>query len=86
MDKVSGQQMKKTLLSTRTKLANLENKIEKKFDLILDNYREYISDSHKQLLMVKSISDMNVDRKLAIIIQAEANYVEATGNQLDIFN
>lgn len=85
MTKISGQQLKKDLESTRTKLTNLESKVNKKFELILDHYRDYLSDSHRQLLRVKSMSDISLDRKLGIIIQTESNYVEANGNQLNLF-
>ena len=84
--KISGQQLKKDLEATKTKLVNLESKIERKFDLILDNYREYLSENHKQLLVVKSIEDFTIERKLAIIIQTEANYIKVNGNQVEMFN
>ena len=86
MKKQYGSDLKKDLQSAKIKLNSLEIKINKRFNLILDDYRDYLSDSHRQILIVKSIEDFNVERKLAIIIQTEANYVEATGNQLDIFN
>ncbi len=85
MTKITGQQLKKDLQATKTKLNNLENKIDKKFDLILDQYRYYLSDSHKQLLIVKSMEDFNIERKLSIIIQTEANYILSTGKQIEIF-
>lgn len=86
ISKISGQQLKKDLEATKTKLVNLESKIERKFDLILDNYRKYLSENHKQLLVVKSIEDFTIERKLSIIIQTEANYIKVNGNQVEMFN
>jgi len=86
MSKITGQQLKKDLKATETKLDNLEHKIEKRFDLVLSDYRTYISEDHKTLLLHMSISDISMDMKLAIVIQAEANYIKATGNQVEMFN
>ena len=85
MTKITGQKLKDDFNWTTTKLANLENKINKKFELIVEDYWQYISEDHVLMLNTLSISDMNNDRMLDVIIQTEANYVEATGNQLDIF-
>jgi len=87
MDKISGQQLKKELELTETKLANLTNKIDRKFELIVNDFRLYLSDDHRDFLIkYVSINTLPTYNKLEIIIQTEANYVEATGNQLNMFN
>ena len=85
MTKITGQKLKDDFNGTATKLANLENKINKKFELIVEEYRNHMSKHHIDYLIYTSIQEMDIEQKLGIIIQTEANYVEATGNQLDIF-
>lgn len=84
--KISGQQLKKDLQATKTKLDNLESKVEKKFDLIISNYQQYLTDEDKMTLVKLSISDLSLEFKLGIIIRTEANYVKVNGNQVEIFS
>ncbi len=85
MSKITGQQLKKDLQATKTKLDNLENKINKKFDLILDHYRNYLTDEDTNYLLKIAVSDMSINFKLGIIIRTEDAYVKGTGNQFEIF-
>lgn len=84
--KISGQEMKKQLTATKTKLDNLEHKIEKKFNLILDDFRQYLLEEDKMTLVKMSSSDLSLEYKLGVIIRTEANYVKINGNQVEIFN
>ena len=86
MEKFTGQKLKKDLEATNTKLDNLEHKIEKKFNLILDDYREYLTDEDTNYLLKIAVSDMSINFKLGIIIRTEDAYVKATGNQKEMFN
>ena len=85
MEKVDGQDLKNQRERCHTRLNNLESKIIKRFDLIVTKYSQYLSDEHKAYLSNVSLSDVDLDRKLEIIIQAEANYVETTSNQVELF-
>jgi len=86
MSKITGQKLSKDLKATKIKLDNLEAKIEKKFQLILDNYREYLTDEDTNYLHKIAVSDMSINFKLGIIIRTEDAYVKATGNQAEMFN
>lgn len=84
MDKITGQELKKSLEMTLLKEKSLMVKIDKKFELIITDYPQYLSDDHKRYLEFTSLYTLPVERKLEVIIQTEANYVKETGNQLDI--
>jgi hypothetical protein len=84
--KISGQELKKDLEVTLLKEKNLTNKIDKKFELIITNYQQYLSEDHKRYLTFTSLYTLEVSRKLEVIIQTEANYVKANGEQKEMFN
>ena len=84
MDKITGQELKKSLEMTLLKEKSLMTKIDKKFELVITDYPQYLSDDHKRYLEFTSLYTLQVERKLEVIIQTEANYVKETGNQLDI--
>jgi hypothetical protein len=84
--KISGQELKKDLEVTLLKEKNLTNKIDKKFELIITNYQEYLSEDHKRYLTFTSLYTLEVGRKLEVIIQTEANYVKVNGKQKEMFN
>lgn len=86
MEKKTGQQMKKDLESYILKQKNLINKIDKKFDLILTDFAQYLTEDHKAYLQHVSIYDLPVERKLEVIMDTEANYVKVNGNQVEMFN
>ncbi len=78
--------MKKELEATLLKEKNLTSKIDKKFELIITNYQQYLSEDHKRYLEFTSLYTLEVSRKLEVIIQTEANYVKANGDQAEMFN
>ena len=84
--KISGQQMKKDLETTLLKEKNLMNKIDKKFELIITSYQQYLSEDHKRYLTFTSLYTLEVGRKLEVIIQTEANYIKINGDQVEMFN
>jgi hypothetical protein len=84
--KISGQELKKDLEVTLLKEKNLTNKIDKKFELIITNYQQYLSEDHKRYLSFTSLYTLEVGRKLEVIIQTEANYVKVNGKQKEMFN
>jgi hypothetical protein len=84
--KISGQELKKDLEVTLLKEKNLMNKIDKKFELIITNYQQYLSEDHKRYLTFTSLYTLEVSRKLEVIIQTEANYVKVNGDQVEMFN
>ena len=78
--------MKKDLEATLLKEKNLTNKIDKKFELIITDYQQYLSEDHKRYLTFTSLYTLEVGRKLEVIIQTEANYIKANGDQVEMFN
>ena len=86
MTKITGQELKKDLQDTELKLSNLKNKINKKFDLILNEYRRYIPVTYKTFLESTSIYDLEINTKLDVIIATEAEYVKRTSNQCSLFD
>lgn len=78
--------MKKELEATLLKEKNLTSKIDKKFELIITSYQQYLSEDHKRYLEFTSLYTLPVERKLEVIIQTEANYVKANGDQVEMFN
>lgn len=86
ISKISGQQLKKDLETTLLKEKNLTNKIDKKFELIITDYQQYLSEDHKRYLTFTSLYTLEVSRKLEVIIQTEANYIKVNGNQVEMFN
>jgi len=86
MEKITGHELLKDLDATERKLSNLKNKIDKKFDLILNQYQQYIPDDTKNLLSVVSLQDVDTRFKAEVIIATEAEYVKQTSNQVDLFN
>lgn len=85
MKKYTGQILRRDLDLTQIKLNNIIYKIDKKFDLVINDYSKYISDDHKSYIKNSSIYDLNISKKLDIIIQAEDNYIKLNGKQIDIF-
>ena len=85
MEKITGQELKKELENTEIKLSNLNNKINKKFQLIIEEYFKFIPASYMNYLDKNSIYDLDSKAKLDIIIQTEDNYVKQTGNQISLF-
>lgn len=85
MGKQYGSDLKKKYLRLTTDLNNTKSKIEKRFDLVVDSFSKYMSDEHMEYLRATSISDLDIDRKLEIIIQTEANYAKITSNQMEFF-
>ena len=85
MEKITGQELKKELENTEIKLSNLNNKINKKFQLIIEEYSKFIPALYLNYLDKNSIYDLDSKAKLDIIIQTEDNYVKQTGNQISLF-
>lgn len=85
MEKITGQELKKDLESTERKLSNLKNKIDKKFDLILNGFSQYIPENYKTYLQENSIYGLPSSIKLDVIITTEAEYVRQNNKQLDLF-
>lgn len=79
--KLYGQDLKKGYHKTNNLLKKLENQINKRYDLIITKFPQYIDDTHKRIMS----SNMSVDQKLEIIIKAEDNYVKANTNQIELF-
>lgn len=86
MDKITGQKLKKDILATKTKLHNLQDKANKRFHLIMNDYPQYIPEPQKTFLQENSYLDLDYSIRLDIVIATEAEYVKQTGNQLDFFN
>ena len=85
MEKITGQELKKELENAEIKLSNLNNKINKKFQLIIEEYSKFIPALYLNYLDKNSIYDLDSKAKLDIIIQTEDNYVKQTGNQISLF-
>lgn len=81
-----GQDLKKSLDNTRNKLANLHNKIMKRFDMVVNDHSKYLSEEEKNYIQRVGVSDLTIDKKLEIMINVEARYVEDTSNQGELFN
>ena len=80
-----GQDLKKILNKHRTALKIVENDINKRFDLILEEYRNYLTEEDKQFIINTSKGDIDIDQKVEIIIRTDANYVSLTSNQGNLF-
>lgn len=80
-DKAYGQDLKAAHKRAINVVNNLEHKINKRYELIVNNYSQYISQDHKRIMS----TDMTLDQKLNIIINAEDNYIKQNTNQLDLF-
>lgn len=80
-----GQDLKKTHKQATTKLINVEAKIEKRFRLILESYSKYISDIEKNYIKQVGVSDLTIEKKLDIVINAERRYTDDTSSQLEMF-
>ena len=85
MSKVYGQDLKKKLEKQQQELRNTKSKINKRFDLILDDYRKYITEGDKEFINNNSIVDLTLELKCDIIMRTEAEYVSKTSNQLNAF-
>jgi len=81
-----GQDLKSDYNVAERKLNNISNNIMKRFDLIISDYREYISEEQKRYLMICGSSDFTLQEKLKFIIEVEDRYIKENGNQLDLFN
>lgn len=86
MTKISGQELKKDLEATKIKLSNLNNKINRKFDLILNEYSSYIPVNYKTFLENSSVYDLETHTKLDVIIATEDNYVKQNSDQCSLFD
>jgi predicted ATPase with chaperone activity len=80
-----GQDLKSDYNVAERKLNNISNNIMKRFDLIISDYREYISEEQKRYLMICGSSDFTLQEKLKFIIEVEDRYIKENGNQLDLF-
>jgi len=81
-----GQDLKADLEQAEKKLRNIETNIQKRFDLIISDYRQYISEDQKKYLISFGSSDLTLQKKLDFIIEVEDRYIKENGNQLDLFN
>lgn len=80
-EKLYGQDLKNNYNKAVSLVASLENKINKRYDLIINDYPQYIPEEYKRILS----TDLSLNQKMEIIIAAEDNYVQATSNQGDLF-
>ena len=81
-----GQDLKSDLIKTETKLKNIQINIQKRFDLIISDYREYITEEQKRYLISFGSSDLTLEKKLDFIIEVEDKYIKENGNQIDLFD
>lgn len=80
-NKLYGQDLKRNYKRTLDIISNLENKINKRYELIITKFPQYIDDTHKRIMS----TDMSLDQKLEVIIKAEDNYVKANTDQIELF-
>ena len=80
-NKAYGQDLKTAHKRAINVVNNIEHKINKRYELIVNNYSQYISEDYKRIMS----TDMTLDQKLNIIINAEDNYIKQNTNQLDFF-
>ena len=85
LNKEYGLDLKKKYDKVNREILNLETKINKRFDLIIDKYVEYLSENHSKYLRLSSVHDVTIERKIEIIIQTESNYIKATSKQIELF-
>lgn len=79
-----GQNIKKKRNKIITELSNIDRKIQKKFDLIMDDYSDYVSEKNKLYYKERGYI-LSEAEMLNIIIEAEKKYVEQHSKQLDFF-
>ena len=79
-----GQNIKKKRNKIITELSNIDRKIEKRFDLIINNYSFYVSEKNKLYYKERGYI-LSIPEMLDIIIEAEKKYVEQHSKQLDFF-
>ena len=80
-----GQDLLKKYKSAKTALANAESKINKRFDLIMSDYQNYITEDDKNYLNFVSLSELDLNKKCEIIMRTEAEYVKVNSNQGELF-
>jgi hypothetical protein len=81
-DKLYGQDLKKQFIKANDHLVNLNIKIDKRFDMIVNDFPQYIDEAHKKIMS----TGLDKNQKLEIIIKAEDNYIKETSNQTNLFN
>lgn len=86
MKKRYSQDLNKKRKKLISDLASTEEAIKKRFFLILSNYDGYMSEDHRSFCINNTVHDLPLETMLEIMIQAEANYIEANNEQLDMFN
>lgn len=86
MSKQYGQDLKNNLETAKRALNNATVKINKRFDMILDEYGKYICDDDKNYMINNSVHDLSLEQKCGIIIRTEAEYVRQNSNQGELFN
>ena len=79
-----GQNLKEKRNKLITQLSNLNRKIQKRFDLIMDDYSDYVSEKSKSYYKKRGYILCEAEM-LDIIIEAEKKYVEQHSKQLDFF-
>ena len=84
--KVYGTNLKSSLEKNRREYQNLENKIEKRYNLVIDKYSKYFTNEVKNLISHLGRRDMTIDKKIDIIIRVEEEYVRMNSNQLNMFS
>lgn len=77
-----GTDLKRNYKTAQTKLKNAESAIEKRFELIVNEYIQYLTDDDKKLLLHNSIHDLSLDQKVSIIINTEDKYNQVNSKQL----
>ena len=81
-----GQDLKRKLVSTRNKLANLHSKIIKRFDMIVSDHVRLLTDEEKNYIQRVGVNDLTIDKKLEIMIAVEDRYKKEHSNQANLFN
>lgn len=80
-----GQDLKRDYERTEQKLNNLTDKINKRFQMIINDYQKYITESDKKVIMMNGANSLSIDSKCKIIMNTEENYVKENGTQLNLF-
>jgi hypothetical protein len=80
-----GQDLKEKLNEAELSISNVQNKIEKRFRLIVDVYHQYLSEEQMNYIQSVGMSDLTAEKKLEIMIEVESKYENET-EQLGLFN
>ena len=81
-----GKDLQKRYLDAQKNLTSAEIAIKKKFNLILDQFREHLTDQDKDWLIKNGkLSNITYEKMLEVIINTEANYVSKKGTQTELF-